>query len=173
MMGFISRWILRHVLSSGLAFETEAIDAYRALRERLLKAGHCDESLEGSVCHLLEEEETHHRILSEAAAGRLSLEDLERIVEGHVYPGFNAIVALQGDDAEQWSSDLRRALAQEEKTWMFYGNLRRMSKIPAVKKAFEVLAAMEKEHVDILRKLLGQAGHGADGGREASGAAAR
>ena len=40
---------------------------------------------------------------------------------------------------------------------MFYGNLRRMSKIPAVKKAFEVLAAMEKEHVDILRKLLGVA----------------
>ena len=30
-----------------------------------------------------------------------------------------------------------------------------MSKIPAVKKAFEVLAAMEKEHVNILRRLLG------------------
>jgi hypothetical protein len=43
----------------------------------------------------------------------------------------------------------------------------------AVKKAFEVLAAMEKEHVDILRKLLGQAGHGADSGPEAPGTAAR
>ena len=31
-----------------------------------------------------------------------------------------------------------------------------MSKIPAVKKAFEVLAGMEKEHLDILRRLLGR-----------------
>jgi rubrerythrin len=157
MKGIISRWILRHVLSSGLSFETQAIDAYRGLREKLLKAGHCDESLEGSLCHLLEEEEMHHRILSEAAAGRLSFEDLERLVKGHVYPGFDSIVTLRGEEAARWSADLRSALAQEEKTWVFYGNLRRMSKIPAVKKAFEVLAAMEKEHVDILRKLLGLA----------------
>ena len=155
MQGIISRWILQRVLSSGLAFETQAIDAYRRLRERLLKAGRCDESLEGSLCHLLEEEEMHHRILSEAAAGRLSLEELERMVQGHVYPGFDSIAALRGEEAARWSADLRSALAQEEKTWVFYGNLRRMSKIPAVKKAFEVLAAMEKEHVDILRKLLG------------------
>lgn len=155
MKGVVSRWILQRVLSSGLAFETQAIDAYRRLRERLLSAGRCDESLEGSLCHLLEEEEMHHRILSEAAAGRLSLEELERLLEGHVYPGFDSITALGGEEAARWSADLRSALAQEEKTWVFYGNLRRMSKIPAVKKAFEVLAAMEKEHVDILRKLLG------------------
>ena len=157
MPGMLSRWILRRVLSSGLSFESQAIDAYRGLRERLLKAGRCDESLEGSLCHLLEEEELHHRILSDAAAGRLSLEDLERRVEGHVYPGFDSITALRGEEAARWSADLQRALEQEEKTWVFYGNLRRMSKIPAVKKAFEVLAAMEKEHVDILRKLLGSA----------------
>jgi len=163
MRGIISRWILRRVLASGLSFETQAIDAYRGLRERLLKAGRCDESLEGSLCHLLEEEEMHHRILSEAADGRLSLEDLERLVEGHVYPGFDSIVALHGGDAAHWSADLHKALEQEEKTWVFYGNLRRMSKIPAVKKAFEVLAAMEKEHVDILRKLLGSADREARG----------
>lgn len=157
MPGVIARWILRRVLASALSFETQAIDAYRGLRERLLKTGRCDESFEGSLCHLLEEEEAHHRILSEAAAGRLSLEDLQRLVRGHVYAGFDSIVPLRGDDFERWSADLRRALQQEEKTWLFYGNLRRVSKIPAVKKAFEVLAAMEKEHVDILRKLLGSA----------------
>ena len=32
-----------------------------------------------------------------------------------------------------------------------------MSKIPVVKRAFEVLAHMEKEHIDILRALLGRA----------------
>jgi rubrerythrin len=156
MQGIISRWILRRVLSSGLAFETQAIDAYRDLRERLLKSGHCDESLEGSLCHLLEEEEAHLRILSDAAAGRISLEDLEGMVQAHVYAGFDVITPLKGDEAERWAVDLDAALAQEERMWIFYENLRRTSKIPSVKKAFEVLAAMEKEHVDILRRLLGR-----------------
>ena len=31
-----------------------------------------------------------------------------------------------------------------------------MSKLPVVKKTFEVLAAVEKEHIDILRRLLGR-----------------
>ena len=56
-----------------------------------------------------------------------------------------------------------RALAEEEKTWVFYSNLRRMSKIPVVKRAFEVLAHMEKEHIDILRALLGAAPGGPRG----------
>jgi len=33
-----------------------------------------------------------------------------------------------------------------------------MGTMPAMKKAFEVVAAMEKEHVDILRMVLGIAG---------------
>ncbi len=157
MPGIVSRWILRRVLASGLAFEKEAIDAYRSLRGKLLKPGHCtDEAFPGSICHLLEEEELHQRILSDAAAGRLSEEDLERQLSGHRYPGFDAIRPLEGEEAARWSPDLRAALEQEEKSWIFYGNLRRMSKIPAVKRAFEVLASMEKEHIDILRRLLGE-----------------
>jgi rubrerythrin len=153
--GILSRWILRRVLASGLAFEREAINAYRVLREKLLKPGRCDEALEGSLCHLLEEEQVHERILSEAAAGRLSPEELEEALKAHRYAGFDAIRPLEGDEADRWRPDLAAALQQEEKTWIFYGNLRRMSKIPAVRKAFEVLATMEKEHVDILRRLLG------------------
>ena len=157
MAGLLSRWIVRRVLASGLAFEREAIDAYRTLRDKLLKPGRCadPDSLEGSLCHLLEEEELHERILSDAAAGRLSVEDLERALQGHLYAGFDAIRPLQGEAAERWRADLAAALEREEKTWIFYGNLGRMSKIPAARRAFQVLAAMEKEHVDILRKLLG------------------
>jgi rubrerythrin len=156
MPGILSRWILRRVLASGLVFEKEAIDAYRVLRDTLMKPGRCtDETLEGSICHLLEEEELHYRILSDAATGRLSVESLEDQLRGHLYAGFDSIRPLQGEEAEHWSGDLRSALGQEEKTWIFYGNLRRMSKIPAVKRAFEVLASMEKEHVEILRRLLG------------------
>jgi rubrerythrin len=35
-----------------------------------------------------------------------------------------------------------------------YGNLGRMSRIPVVRRAFEVVAAREREHVQILRRLL-------------------
>jgi len=157
MAGPLSRWILRKVLASGLAFEREAIDAYRTLREKLQGPGRCadPDSLEGSLCHLLEEEQMHEKILSDAATGRLSIEELERTLKGHHYPGFDSLRPLEGGDAERWRKDLEAALAREETTWIFYGNLARLSKIPAARRAFEVLAAMEKEHVDILRKLLG------------------
>ncbi len=156
MTGIVSRWILRKVLASALAFEREAIDAYRGLRDKLTRPGRCgDGALEESICHLLEEEQVHQQILSDTAAGRITLEELERRAAGHFYAGFDALRPLSPEEAEKWAPDLRAALEQEEKSWIFYGNLRRMSKIPAVKRAFEVLAAMEKEHVDILRRLLG------------------
>jgi rubrerythrin len=61
------------------------------------------------------------------------------------------------EERKRWGAELAASMEREEKTWVFYSNLRRMSKIPIVKKAFELLAAMEKEHLDILRKLLGRA----------------
>jgi rubrerythrin len=156
MAGIIRRWILSRVVASGLSFETRAIDLYRGLRERLLASRRCDESLEGSLCHLLEEEERHRAILTQASTGRLSPEELDGIVTGHLYAGYALIKPLTGELLTQWEADLSAALEQEEKTWVFYGNLQRMSKIPVVKKAFAALASMEKEHVDILRKLLGR-----------------
>jgi rubrerythrin len=156
MSGPISRWILSRVLASGLAFEDEAIGAYRAMQERLSRDKSCGEDLESSLCHLLAEEEEHKRVLSDAAAGRLSADELDRLLDGHAFSGMGTIQPLSAREIEAWRADLERALDQEEKTWVFYGNLRRMSKIPAVKRAFEVLASMEKEHVDILRRLLGR-----------------
>ncbi len=154
--GIIRRWILSRVLGSALAFEGEAIDAYRDMQERMRKrGGACDESLESGICHLLEEEEMHRRVLTDAANGRLSEEELERMLGGHASRGPAALHPLPGDERELWRPDLERSLDQEQKTWVFYGNLQRISKIPAVKKAFAVLASMEHEHVDILRTLLG------------------
>jgi rubrerythrin len=157
MPGVLARWILSRVVRSGLAFETEAIDLYRDLLDKLRGSGSCDELLEGSLCHLLEEEETHRTVLLDAAAGKYSAEEMERIVGKHRYAGIDMLRPLEGGTLNRWSAELQAALEQEEKTWVFYGNLRRMSKIPAVKRAFEVLAGMEKEHIDILRKLLGRA----------------
>ncbi len=158
MPGILARWILSSVLRSAATLESEALDVYRGIREKLLAEGRgsCDDSFEDSVCHLLEEEEIHRRVLADAGAGRLSAEDLERMLAGHLYAGFERIRPLAGEELSRWEPLLSAALDQEEKTWIFYSNLRRTSRIPVVKRAFEVLARMEKEHIDILRKVLGR-----------------
>jgi rubrerythrin len=167
-VGILADWILRWVVKSALAFETSSLETYRRLREQLV-----DSPLWESLGHLLEEEEHHWRILTDAAEGRLEAEAIERVVTGHLFSGMTAIRPLEGEALRAWGSDLERALEEEERTLLFYGNLRRMSRIPVVRRAFEVLAAMEREHVDILRRLLGRmpaeasAGSG-DGPRGAS-----
>jgi rubrerythrin len=151
-VGFLADWVLRRVVKSALVFEGASIEAYRRLRERLV-----DSPLGESLGHLLEEEEHHWRILTDTAAGKLDAAEVERLVRAHLFPGTAAIRPLEGEALAAWGPELERALAEEEQTFVFYGNLRRMSRIPAVRRAFEVLAAMEREHVGILRLLLGRA----------------
>ncbi len=148
-MGIIANWILRRVVKSALVFEASSIETYRRLRDRLV-----DDPLRDSLGHLLAEEEHHWRILTEAAGGRLDAAGIERVVQDHLYGGMADLAPLEGEARRTWEPELSRALADEEQTLLFYGNLGRMSRIPAVRRAFEVVAAMEREHVEILRRLL-------------------
>jgi rubrerythrin len=150
-VGFLADWILRRVVKSALAFETSSLETYRQLREHLV-----DSPLWESLSHLLEEEEHHWRILTDAAAGRLDAAQIERVVQGHLFSGMAAIRPLESEALGEWGPVLERARVEEERTLLFYGNLRRMSRIPIVRRAFEVLAAMEREHVEILHRLLGR-----------------
>jgi rubrerythrin len=150
-MGPIARWVVRRVVASALALETEGLKTYRRLRDR---AG--SRTIEPQLAHLLEEEERHWRILEDAAAGRLDVSSLERLVREHLYQGIEEIRPLDGPALEEWGADLEQALVQEERTFVFYSNLRRISKIPQVRRAFEVMAGMEREHIEILRRLLGR-----------------
>jgi rubrerythrin len=155
MGGFLSRMILKAVVRSALTFEAQSISTYQGLREKAEGGGRsCSDELAESICRLLAEEEMHRRILLDAGAGKLSLSDLERLLAER--RGLPEIPLLDPDSLAQWGAELSSALEHEEKTWIFYSNLRRMSRIPAVKNAFQALAAMEKEHVDILRALLGR-----------------
>jgi rubrerythrin len=156
MPGLISRWIFSRVVRSALAFETEAIDIYHRLADQLGGEKSCRDDFRGALCHLLDEEQMHWKLLTDAAEGKLTIEELERHLARHVYTGLEEMEPLGGEDLPRWGPDLARALDQEGKMWVFYGNLRRMSKLPVVKKTFEVLAATEKEHIDILRRLLGR-----------------
>ena len=158
-MGILADWILRRVVKSALVFEAGSLERYRRLRERLV-----DSPLWESLGHLLEEEEHHWRILTDAAAGKLDAAQVDRLVKGHLFSGMAAIRPLEGEALREWGSELERALAEEERTFLFYGNLRRMSRIPVVRRAFEVLASMEREHVQILRRLLGRPPAGPAGG---------
>jgi rubrerythrin len=148
-MGFLANWIIRRVVKSALVFEASSMETYRRLGDRLV-----DDPLWDSLGHLLAEEEHHWRILSEAAAGRLDAAEIERVVRDHLYSGLADLLPLEGAARRAWGPELSRALAEEEQTLLFYGNLGRMSRIPVVRRAFEVVAAMEREHVQILRRLL-------------------
>jgi len=149
-VGIIANWILRRVVKSALVFEASSIETYRHLRDRLV-----DDPLWDSLGHLLAEEEHHWRILSDAAEGRLDAAGVEQVVQDHLFGGMAELAPLEGEARRTWGPELERALAEEEQTLLFYGNLGRMSRIPVVRRAFEVLAAMEREHVEILRRLLG------------------
>ncbi len=152
MPTFLGRWMVARIVKSALAFETHAIELYRRLKEKDVSG-----ALGGGLAHLLREEEMHSRILADTAAGKMQLEDLEKIFREHLYAGAQEIEPLGPEALAEWSQELERALKAEQDTFAFYGNLRRISKIPAVKWAFEVLADMEREHTEILASLLGRA----------------
>jgi len=154
MTGFLSRLILRGVVKSAIVLESESIATYQGLSVRV--RNDCSDAVDESICHLLAEEELHRKILQEAAAGRLTGEQLEKLLAERSAPGLPDVKPLDASARALWGDALSSALEHEEKTWIFYSNLRRMSRIPFVKKAFQALAMMEKEHVDILRALLGR-----------------
>jgi rubrerythrin len=148
-MGFLANWVLRRVVKSALVFEASSLETLRNLRERLV-----DHPLWDSLGHLLEEDEHHWQILGDVAEGRVDAATIEQVVEGHLFPGMADLRPLEGDARRTWGSELERVLADEEQTLIFYGNLGRMSRIPMVRRAFQVLASMEQEHVQILQRLL-------------------
>jgi rubrerythrin len=151
MLSLLRKWILARVIRSAMVFEKEAIAQFRRL-----KAESAGGPMVGGIEHLLAEEEVHWRILGQAAEGRLDGDELLKLLGTHIYSRFAEIQPLEGEELRRWGGELSRALEREKEAFIFYGNLRRISKIPIVKKAFEVLASMEKEHVDILSKLLGR-----------------
>ena len=157
MAGLLSRLILTGVIRSALALEAEAVSEYEQLRAQAERSRGRTHQLGDSLSHILEEERLHVRILEDTGAGGISLPRLEGLLREHASPGLTDVKPLDADGLAQWERGLSSALEHEEKTWIFYGNLRRSSRVPAVRKAFEVLAAMEKEHLDILRRLLGRA----------------
>jgi rubrerythrin len=153
MASFFRRWLLSRIIKSALVFEEEAIERYKGLLDRIDHV-----PARRGLEHLRDEEEAHWRILTQAAEGKIEIEELEKQRHEHHFEHLSTMEPLDRDLLERWGEEITKALEREKETFIFYGNLRRMSNIPAVKRAFEVLADMEKEHVDILSRLLGGVG---------------
>jgi rubrerythrin len=146
----LGKAILRRVLKSALVFEREAQGLYETLQ------GELGEEARGGLAHLTEEERMHRRLLEDIVAGRLDGGELGRALEGHRYHALEQTAPLDRATLEAHGERLEGALRDEEATVGFYANLERISVIPAVKLAFRLLAEMEREHVEILSRLLGR-----------------
>ena len=101
------------------------------------------------------EEEIHRKVLLEVANGRQASTVFEAPDEQRLYLDMANVKPLDPAALARWGEDLFEALELEEKTWIFYGNLRRIGKVPEIQKAIEALATMEKGHFLLLGGLLG------------------
>lgn len=151
-MTWLGKLVLRRILRSALVFEREAAGLYEVLLEEI------GEAARGGLGHLIEEERMHRRMLEDIAAGRLDGKRLGKLLEGHRYHAISRIAPLDRATIDAFGDRLEDALRDEEATIGFYANLERTSVIPSVKLAFRVLADMEREHVEILGRLLGRGG---------------
>jgi len=155
-MALFSALILRGVIKRALVLETQSVITYQGLQEKAINGGDRSGMLGENLCRLLAEKKIHRTILLKASEGKLSLEELEALLKEHQITNVSSVEPLNSSILATWEERLSAALEHEERVWIFYSNLRRMSRVPSVKKAFELLAFMEKAHVYILRALLGR-----------------
>ena len=150
MFKSIKIWILKLIIKRALILEESESDLYLSLKE-ILSGDESNKGLE----HIIQEEESHKKILTYIAEGEVSYEQLEEIFGQHHFLEIQTIEPLDKSALSKCKSEILKALRMEEDRFNFYNNLSKISKIPPVKKAFHLLADMEREHLEILKRLLG------------------
>ena len=115
----LSRLILKRVMRSALSFELRSIATYTGLLGTMRSGRSCSNELSHSLSSLLAEEELHRKILQDTVAGRLSLSELENLLNERAPQSKTIVQALDADTLGQWCKDLSAVLAHEEMTWVF------------------------------------------------------
>ncbi len=143
-------WLIRRVLADAFTFEADMSRAYEnALRG--LEGSSLGEQLAG----LLREEREHRSLLERIASGRIPGGELERILEDTHIHRAEAVEPLPPDELAIHGRRLAVIEKVEEESFVFYSNLSRLSRIPAVRRALRFMAEQERQHLRILRRLRG------------------
>ena len=153
MLRWLRGLVLRRIVKSALALENDARNFYSSLQRSL---GETNAKM--GIEHLIHEEDLHKRVVTDLADGRLSLDGIEEMLSQHRFHDFDAILALDERHLAASGDELEMALENEKSTYTFYTNLSKISRLPVIRRAFEMLADMEREHIQILVRLLGRQG---------------
>lgn len=150
---FLRRLGLKSILRSALTLEEEIYGLFEALPAELAGL-----ELPESLKAIIGEEREHQQLLRDMIEGRLSEEEIQRLVSGRG-PQVHDLRDLQPVTAGPYLGvveRLRRILQQEEGILRFFTSLWRQSRLPFVRAAFRFLAEQEQTHVLLLRRLLGE-----------------
>lgn len=144
--------ILKTVLRSALQLEENIYGLFAALPGELAGL-----ELPVSLRHIIAEEQTHQQLLRDMIAGRLPEARMAQLVSG---PGPRlhdpgALRALPGT-YRPLIERLEPILEQEERICHFFASLERKTRLRVARQAFGFLAAQERVHVRMLRRLLGK-----------------
>ncbi len=148
MQNPLRSWLIKRVLKSALVFERDMFEAYEAILKELQKkpAGE-------RFRKLLEEEKHHQQILTRLTGRRIDDEELEKIFGAAHFHDPASTLPLPPNILKAVGQKIAELQNIEKESYLFYSNLQRISKIPAVKKAFKFLADQERQHLLILEKL--------------------
>jgi rubrerythrin len=146
----IRGWLTRRVLSSAFTFEADMFRAYQGVLRKLEGS-----SLGWKLKELQGEEKMHWDLLNRIAGGQISEQELEQIMEQARFHRIEEIAPLPPQELAVHGGKLAVIEKVEEESFIFNSKLQRMSKIPAVKRAFQFMAEQEREHLRILRRLRG------------------
>jgi len=145
-------WLIRRVLKSAAAFEEDLSAAYANLLDEL---EHSDARTR--IERLQAEEKQHLAVIRRLSRGPAADEELERLISHTHFHNPDEVAPLDPAVRAAFAEQLEHLHKLERDSYIFYSNLARMSKIQVVKKSFSFLADQEREHLQILQRLLGGA----------------
>ena len=150
MRNLLRYWLIRRVLKSAAVFEESLSSAYATLLEDL------ESSPAGEQLHrLMEEEALHLKVIRRLVRGPVSTGELDKLMADTHFHTPEEVSALNPALRETFAAQLKQLEDLEKESYVFYSNLARISKIPAVKKSFAFLAEQEKQHLLIVQRLMG------------------
>lgn len=155
-------WLIRRVLAGAFTFESDMSRAYENALRSL-----SDSSLRDRLAALLEEERAHRALLERIASRRITGEELEGLLRGAELHRPETVEPLSPRELEEHGRMLAVIEKVEEESFIFYSNLSKMSRIPAVRQAFRFMAEQERQHLRVLRRLRGADDAGPSGGGSA------